>query len=284
MTRGARRGGRGPKGGGRKPMPARAAPKRKTPARRKAATSKRTAGRGRAIARPSKPRRAKAPETPQEVREAVLAAVRGEPGITDDTIARKLKITKARATAHCRALEKGGLVQRRRDESGVEGNFAIPTPEELLRRERARERRRSQTVATALTEGDVREAVADWLAVRGFDVEREPLSNPARPALDLLARRDGDTLACEALGGGKHLSLPRNAVPQSLGRLVERMGRGHAMYGLAFPDLPAFRASFAKVAPSVRRSLNLHAFFVRRSAGAYEVSALDPRGRPTNLL
>jgi hypothetical protein len=180
--------------------------------------------------------------------------------------------------AACRGLEKSGLVDRRRDPvTGAIANYAVPAPEELARRERARERRRENTEATALSDEDVREAVADWLAARGFEIER-------RASLDLLARRDGASVACEALGGGKHLSLPRNAVPQSLGRLVERLGRGHTMYGLAFPDLPAFRSAFAKLAPGVRRTLNLHGFFVRRAGSAYEVHALDPRGRPTNLL
>lgn len=259
--------------------PARSESKPKRPA----STPQAGAVHRRTSAGPSGPKRASAPATPAEVRDAVLAFVRASPGCTDDEIARRLKLTRQRVAAYARALAKLGLIDRHRDPAtGTTQNTAIATPEDLARRERDRERRRESAEATALPDAEVREAVADWLSARGFEVEREPGGGGA---LDLVARRDGDVLACEALGGGKHTAVPRNALPSALGRLVERLGRGHAIYGLAMPDLPSLRSAFAKLPASLRGEMRLHAFFVRRDgAGSHSVAAVDPAGRPTDLL
>jgi len=122
-----------------------------------------------------------------------------------------------------------------------------------------------------LTENDVVEAVVVHLSTAGWTILQSRTT--AQRGVDILAERNGESLAVEAKGGGsatagtrrfgQHFTTnqKRSHVAVALLTAVQVLSEGKHRAGLAFPDDDGHSRLVTSILP-ILRSLDIHVFLV----------------------
>lgn len=113
-------------------------------------------------------------------------------------------------------------------------------------------------------EGFIQKAIEEYFKSQGFKMLNEKYTD-----MVCIHPETGMKWSVEAKGETKAIGLDFRTC---LGQLLQRMSTEEARYGVAVPDMPAYRQQTDQVQPWVRKALNLHWLFVSED-GSIEVVA-----------
>jgi len=114
-----------------------------------------------------------------------------------------------------------------------------------------------------LLEPQVIEAVKTYFAQRGFNETPEP------PADLVFSNTQGQKWRVEAKGDTRNKTIDFNT---GMGQLLKQMKNCGSEYGLALPDIRAYRTQARKISMWVRRQLHLHFLFVTNEGDIEDVA------------
>jgi hypothetical protein len=167
----------------------------------------------------------------------ILAEVAIAAGLTDRMLADRLigaGAPQQGVNQACRALERGGRIERRARPDGRVGIFCSgrgpPLPETPAAS--------LSTADSMLSEDDVKRLLAAWLSANGWTTE---IAWGKAPGIDIVARRGNDVWVIEAKGCGSRPEMRVNYFIGMLGETLQRMRLPEARYSIAMPDLLQFR-------------------------------------------
>lgn len=159
----------------------------------------------------------------------------------------------------CRHLEASGLIERRKRDDGLIGNYLrdgaashpLPKPSAAPRA--------SDPPNGWLSEDDVKRHVVAWLEERGW---RASVAWAKDRGIDIEATREGERWIIEAKGGGSLQPMRVNYFIAILGELLQRMNDPQAGYSIALPDMPQFRGLWQRLPDLAKQRTRLSALFV----------------------
>jgi hypothetical protein len=198
--------------------------------------------------------------------ERILEAIRFAP-LDDDALATRLGVSHRQSVNQAaRALEAQGRVQRLLGPDGKIVNALRNQPSIEVRKPRAKLAIPSPSDGMRITEDEVKKAVRDYLAVRGFDVV---VAWGRVRGIDINARHpDGRRYVIEAKAEvGKNGPQQVNYFLGMLGELVQRMDDPSASYGIALPANRQYRGLVGRLPELAKERLHLCVFWVSRRSG-----------------
>jgi len=197
------------------------------------------------------------------LRERILAFVNTHPGRTDREITNEVcgrgKLQQL-VNQECRRLQGQCLLVRRKRGDGLIGNYpaaAVPSPSIPPPR----------PVADATDDSDpgseeiIKLSLDRWLRDQGWETE---IAWDKSRGIDIRATRGGRRWVIEVKGEGSSQPMRVNFFLHALGESLQRMDDPAAMYSIALPDLPQFRALWARLPALAKTRTGLTALFVRR--------------------
>ncbi len=203
--------------------------------------------------------------------ERILLAIRYAP-LDDDVLARKLGVSQRQAVNQAaRRLEAQGKLRRL---MGPDGKIVNALPDTEVRPGPAVTDVRAPrtTLGGRITEDEVKAAVRDFLASRGYDVT---VAWDRTRGIDVDARHpDGTRHVIEAkaevgISGAQQV----NYFLGMLGELLQRMDDEAASYGIALPLNRQYRGLVDRLPRLARDRLGLNVFWVERTReGALHVT------------
>ena len=220
-------------------------------------------------------------------RERIIDFVTRFPGRDDDEISLALQIMpRQQVNQASRGLEKAGRIERLPLTSGKLGNFPKGGAAAILTHPRARQPKRadaSDATQNWFWEGNVVEALAQFLADDGWTLLSKADTHSKQQGLDLHAKRGNQELLVEAKGyPSRHYRDParaREAKPTNptnqaqhwyahalLKVLRLRSAHPGATPAIALPDMPRYRSLFEETVGSLEE-LGIAVLFVDEHGG-----------------
>lgn len=195
------------------------------------------------------------------LKQRILELLARSPGLTDREITDRLEGREAPqqpVNIACRGLEKAGALRRARERAdSLIGNY--PTGRGAALEPPSRPRGPSTQTEGALSEDEVKKAVADWLLGQGWTVE---VAWGQARGIDILARRGHERWVIEAKGSGSLQPMRVNYFLAILGTLLQRMDDPAARYSIALPDMRQFRGLWQRLPALAKHRTGITALFV----------------------
>ena len=201
--------------------------------------------------------------------ERIFATVRDKPGMTDREITNEVKgrsEPQQLVNQACRQLEALGVLERRRREDGLIGNY--PTGKKIDRGASSvpRQSSRRETAAgeAMLSEDEVKTALKAWLEDHGWTVD---IAWGRARGIDIDAVRGDERWIIEVKGCGSLSAMRVNYFLGVLGETLQRMDDPTARYSIALPDMKQFRGLWERLPDVAKQRTGIAALFVDAQGG-----------------
>ncbi len=210
------------------------------------------------------------------LKEHIAQLLAHSPGLTDREITDRLRGRDARQqpiNAVCRELAKGRLLDRRRRNDGLLGNY--PTGVSSVAGSRSLRSRssavdtRARTEAGKLGEDEVKEALVQWLARDGWTSK---VAWGRQRGIDIEATRGGERWIIEVKGCGSRDAMRVNYFLAILGETLQRMDREDACYSIAFPNMGQYRRLWSRLPALAKARTRISALFVEDASTIHHQS------------
>jgi hypothetical protein len=227
------------------------------------------------------------------LKQRILAVLTQTPGLTDRQLTNLLEGQHAPqqpVNIAARGLERSGVLQRRKRDDGLIGNFPVlavdgsskrpgeataPRPVAALPQRTIREAAEGRESSDPLSEDSLKAALKRWLEEDGWTCR---VAWRRERGIDLLAERAGLRWIIEVKGSGSLDAMRVNYFLTILGETLQRMDDRRARYSIALPDLRQYRNLWARLPQLAKDRTGISALFVDQSGRIH----MDPSiGRTT---
>lgn len=173
----------------------------------------------------------------------VLSYIANFPGATDTEMEKYFDKLHQTINQTCRALEKEGLLIRRKNPA--KGNLIGNYPASQFFPDTSKENpvlsknfSLTSTQELSLQEEDIKHILADYLEENGWSAR---VAWGHSHGIDIDAHRENKRWIIEVKGPGSRQPMRVNYFVSILGEMLQRMNDPNARYTIAFPDIPQYR-------------------------------------------
>ena len=121
----------------------------------------------------------------------------------------------------------------------------------------------------ALSEDEVKDALAGWLADKGWSTE---IAWGRQQGIDIDAKRGKRRWIIEVKGPGSRPQMRINYFLAILGETLQRMDDPSAKYSIALPDLPQYRGLWKRLPDNAKKRTGISMLFISLNGQIEEVS------------
>jgi hypothetical protein len=230
----------------------------------------------------------------------VFRLVSQQAGLTDRQITNRLKGMNAPQqpiNIAARGLAEKGIIERRRRDDGLIGNYAItqqapanlgniglphagsavtpitsdhaPAASAIPRRGRPPAIDKQIYTSPALQEDALKHALKIWLSKNSWETT---IAWRNVPGIDILATRNSERWVIEVKGIGSRPEMRVNYFIGILGETLQRMDDPNSKYSIALPDVSQFRRLWERLPHLAKKRTGITALFVNEEGQVTEVS------------
>ncbi len=192
--------------------------------------------------------------------ERIIKLLEHTPGLTDREITDALENHSAPqqpTNQKCRDLENRGVLERRKRNDGLIGNFIAKQVENVVTAPKVETDHKPPS--DNLSEDDVKRFLEKWLITEGWKVQ---VAWGHERGIDIEASKGSSLWLIEVKGSGSLQPMRVNYFLGALGELLQRMDKPNAIYSIAFPDMQQFRGLWNRLPDLAKSRTGITALFV----------------------